>query len=152
MTTTIMTITNMSSNGNYFSQALLPDDWPAETGAPRRRRRSGRRGPPAPQRLCIYIYIYIYIQPHTCIYIYTYRETERDREREICASGGGAEAACRRGTLPLPGGARCGALSHAFHQLSTLLDLCVSSLRRGHANLLRIVPSLTDDPRMESDV
>ena len=26
-----------------------------------------------------------------------------------------------------------------------LLDLCVSSLRRGHANLLCIVPNLTDD-------
>ena len=28
-----------------------------------------------------------------------------------------------------------------------LLDVCVSSLRRGHANLLCIVASLTDDPR-----
>ena len=35
-------------------------------------------------------------------------------------------------------------------QLFTLLDLCVSSLRRGHANLLCIVPILTDDPRRES--
>ena len=36
--------------------------------------------------------------------------------------------------------------------LLTLLDfdLCVSSLRRGHANLLCIVPILTDDPRRES--
>ena len=34
--------------------------------------------------------------------------------------------------------------------LFTLLDLCVSSLRRGHANLLCIVPMLTDDPRRES--
>ncbi len=33
---------------------------------------------------------------------------------------------------------------------STLHDLCVSSLRRGHANLLCIVPILTDDPRRES--
>jgi len=33
--------------------------------------------------------------------------------------------------------------------LFTPLDLCVSSLRRGHANLLCIVPSLTDDPRRE---
>ena len=32
-------------------------------------------------------------------------------------------------------------------KLCTLLDLCVSSLRRGHANLLCIVPILTDDPR-----
>ena len=35
---------------------------------------------------------------------------------------------------------------------STLLDLCVSSLRRGHANLLCIVPILTDDPRRESEM
>ena len=35
-------------------------------------------------------------------------------------------------------------------KLFTLLDLCVSSLRRGHANLLYIVPILTDDPRRES--
>ena len=34
----------------------------------------------------------------------------------------------------------------------TLLDLCVSSLRRGHANLLCIVPILTDDPRRESSM
>ena len=37
-------------------------------------------------------------------------------------------------------------------KLFTLLDLCVSSLRRGHANLLCIVPILTDDPRRESTV
>ena len=34
----------------------------------------------------------------------------------------------------------------------TLLDLCVSSLSRGHANLLCIVPILTDDPRRESEL
>ena len=38
-----------------------------------------------------------------------------------------------------------------IHILFTLLDLCVSSLRRGHANLLCIVPILTDDPRRESN-
>ena len=32
----------------------------------------------------------------------------------------------------------------------TLLDLCVSSLRRGHANLLCVVPVLTDDLRRET--
>ena len=32
----------------------------------------------------------------------------------------------------------------------TLLDLCVSSLRRGHANLLCIIPILKDDSRRES--
>jgi len=35
-------------------------------------------------------------------------------------------------------------------KFSTLPDLSVSSLRRGHANLLCIVPILTDDPRRES--
>ena len=34
----------------------------------------------------------------------------------------------------------------------TLLDLCVSSLRRGHANLLCIVPILTDDLRRGSEI
>ena len=37
-------------------------------------------------------------------------------------------------------------------KLDTLIDLCVSSLRRGRANLLCIVPILTDDPRKESNV
>ena len=37
-------------------------------------------------------------------------------------------------------------------RMFTLLDLCVSSLRRGHANLLCIVPILTDDPRRESKI
>ena len=35
-------------------------------------------------------------------------------------------------------------------KMFALLDLCVSSLCRGHANLLCIVPILTDDPRRES--
>ena len=39
---------------------------------------------------------------------------------------------------------------HTYIHIFTLLDLCVSSLRRGHANLLCIVPILTDDPRRES--
>jgi hypothetical protein len=36
------------------------------------------------------------------------------------------------------------ALTMGKKKLVTLLDLCVSSLRRGHANLLCIVPILTD--------
>ena len=40
--------------------------------------------------------------------------------------------------------------SRMSKKLVTLLDLCVSSLRRGHANLLCIVPILLDDPRRES--
>ena len=35
--------------------------------------------------------------------------------------------------------------------LFTLLDLCMSSLRRGRANILCIVPILRDDPRRESE-
>jgi len=42
-------------------------------------------------------------------------------------------------------------LEPSAKKLFTLLDLCVSSLRRGHANLLCIVPILTDDPRRESN-
>ena len=38
----------------------------------------------------------------------------------------------------------------AEQKIDTLLDLCVSSLRRGHANLLCVVPILTDDLRRES--
>ena len=37
-------------------------------------------------------------------------------------------------------------------KLVSLLDLCVSSLRKGHANLLCIVPILTDDPRKAPNV
>ena len=37
-------------------------------------------------------------------------------------------------------------------KFGTLLDLCVSSLRRGHANLLCIVPILPDVPRRESSM
>ena len=37
-----------------------------------------------------------------------------------------------------------------FKKRFTLFDLCASSLRRCHANLLCIVPILTDDPRRES--
>ena len=36
-------------------------------------------------------------------------------------------------------------------KMFTRLDLTVPSLRRGHANLLCIVPILTDDPRREFD-
>ena len=42
-------------------------------------------------------------------------------------------------------------VSRGQKNLVTLFDLCVSSLRRGHANLLCIVPILTDDPRRESE-
>ena len=34
--------------------------------------------------------------------------------------------------------------------LFTLIDLCVSSLRRAHDNIICIVPIVTDDPRRDS--
>ena len=41
--------------------------------------------------------------------------------------------------------------SHDFGiTMFTLLDVCVPSLRRGHANLLSTVPILMDEPRRES--
>ena len=43
----------------------------------------------------------------------------------------------------------CGSIKK---KLFTLLELCVSSLRRGHANLLCIVPILTDDLRRGSKI
>ena len=85
--------------------------------------------------ICVYIYIYTYI--HIYIYIYIYRERERDR---TVFSSRALRSAC----------AVCRTTNATNSILFTLLDLCVSSLHRGHANLLCIVPILTDDPRRES--
>ena len=41
---------------------------------------------------------------------------------------------------------------HVTPKLFALLDLCASSLRRGHANILRVVEILTDDPRRECNI
>ena len=71
-------------------------------------------------------------------------------------SGGGRGGACfamhthgpqRHGTHASPPTQKA---STRCKRLCTLLDLCVSSLRRGHANLFCIVPILSDDPRRES--
>ena len=40
--------------------------------------------------------------------------------------------------------------SNSLVVLFTILDLFVSSLRRGHANIIGIVPNIMDDPRRES--
>ena len=51
------------------------------------------------------------------------------------------------GSVPPPGGGRgIGGTTNSV----TLLDVCVPSLRRGHDNLLCIVPILSDDLRGES--
>ena len=52
-------------------------------------------------------------------------------------------------TMPHPNAVSESKLALTEEELFTLLDLCVSSLRRSHANLLCIVPILTDDPRRE---
>ena len=71
-------------------------------------------------------------------------------------------AAAARKTCRVVSSASCGckqsthrhtpslAKSSLFKKLGIFLELCVSSLRRGHANLLCIVPILSDDPRRES--
>ena len=77
----------------------------------------------------MYIYIYIYVCIHTYIFVFGFwRAPPAGLTRR------------RSGRAPPPGSSG----------LFTLLDLCVSSLRRGHANVLCIVPILTDDPRRES--
>ena len=59
----------------------------------------------------------------------------------------GSAVGVREGSAAVSGGGGSGEVGK---KLVTLLDLCVSSLRRGHANLLCIVPILTDDLRRES--
>lgn len=56
-----------------------------------------------------------------------------------------------RGTVSMGHASQHEGHMKAGQKIDTLLDLCVSSLRRGHANLLCIVPILTDDPRRESN-
>ena len=67
-----------------------------------------------------HVYIYIYIYIHIHVYMYMWRSRTLSRE---------PSSVCL---------------------LCTLLDLCVSSLSRGHANIIWIGPILTDDPRRES--
>ena len=54
-------------------------------------------------------------------------------------------------TFPAGSSLAIGCICTTPKKLFTLLDLCVSSLRRGHANLLCIVPILTDDLRRGSN-
>ena len=112
--------------------------------------------------LCVYtymcIYIYIYIYTHIYIYIYI----------ALCVR------LCLRFSIPIPASISSLFPFSCLHlqlrlysasdpnpaplvwrvgwkiKMSTLLDVCVSPLRRGHANLLCVVPNSTDDPRRES--
>ena len=78
---------------------------------------------------CLVIYVSLSIYLSLSIYIYIERERYIERDTYI--------------TKQL-------AFARSIDKLFTLLDVCVSSLRRGHANLLFSVPILTDDPRRES--
>ena len=88
--------------------------------------------------LYIYISLYLSLYIHTYIYIYIEREilfhTRSDEYFRARSRGWSRSASHANGTSIL----------------FTLLDLCVSSLRRGHANLLCIVPISKDDPQRES--
>ena len=86
-------------------------------------------------------------------------QIEIERERCLCVSGlygfyPVTIAACQSPKQVCVRGPRVCSCSWeerwGAKKLCTLLDLCVSSLRRGHANLLCIVPILTDDPRRVS--
>ena len=89
--------------------------------------------------LSLYIYIYIYVHicvcvcAYVCIYIYIYIYTHAHTSNSFARNSKKRSRVARYGVSSL------------------LLELCVSSLRRGHANLLCIVPILTDDPRRESN-
>ena len=101
----------------------------------------------------IYIYIYIYMcdgianiycLPHItpAVQIRPGRVQPPLRSGEWSAQGA-------LGSEPWSGSREVGPPTSTNIQLLTLLDLRVSSLRRGRANLLCIVPILTDDPRRE---
>ena len=89
--------------------------------------------------VCMYVCMYVYVCVYIYIYIYMSEALGMRREgRDRRATASTARLLCpiRLPMLPLV--------------MLTLLDLCVSSLRRGHANLLCIVPISMDDPRRES--
>ena len=72
------------------------------------------------------------------------------REATLLPSGQGVGLLSRRSPVQFPEALVHQAGVGGTKNLVTLLDLCVSSLRRGHANLLCIVPILSDDLRRES--
>ena len=102
----------------------------------------------------MYIYIYIYIHV-----IHTYRLSQLDRLfspvhctpaclRAICfAPFRFALNIVKRKNIMIVEKTKEKNETHMEKLAFTLLGLCVPSLRRGHANLLSVVPILMDDPR-----
>ena len=122
----------------------------------------------------IYIYIYIYIHTYTYTYTYTYiyiyiYTVDWDAVDSNCSAGNRLSGFNKRissnnsnwtfwarwgfpiVSSPLPICDSCDERGWVERKLPTLLDVCVPSLRRGHANLPCIAPILTDDPRRESN-
>ncbi len=93
----------------------------------------------------VYIYIARYLQ-HTFKSLFVFKV----RSGAILATRVSRSRLSGR-SEKVPGRPRGQNLPVQVQKIDTLLDLCVSSLRRGHANLLCIVPILTDDPRRESN-
>ena len=89
---------------------------------------------------CLGVYIYIYVYIHTYIHIHTYMY--------ICVYIY-IHISYIYIYIIICVGVCLLCLLYVL-RLFPLLDLCGSSLRRGHANILCIVPILTDDPRRES--
>ena len=90
------------------------------------------------------LYIYIY----TCFRIFVYEALWAQLQHRQYTWQHAFHAAL---------GAHCARISRrgsweSKETKNTLLDLCVSSLRRGHANLLCIVPILADDLRIGSNI
>ena len=122
----------------------------------------------------IWINLFIYTYIYTCFSIFVYEALWAQLQHRQYTQPGSSwrPAACSADVIAarpwvllisshgsMPSMPHLEHTAHAFHDedhgkasqnKNTLLDLCVSSLRRGHANLLCIVPILTDDPRRES--
>ena len=96
--------------------------------------------------VCVHIYIYIYTHVHTYGRVPIFPLHKLDRCIGVCIGvcigmlGEGVLAHARM------------IISTCSKHMFTLLDSCVSSLHRGHANLLCTVPNLTHDARRESSI
>ena len=101
-----------------------------------------------------YVYIHMNVSIHIYIYIYIVLRRRRDRNPQHVASSPVFHSLRVAVYLNIearsPQHVTNYVLFHSCVWLFTLLDSRVSSLHRGHANLLQIVPMSTDDPRRES--
>ena len=112
--------------------------------------------------VCVYIHIYIYIYIHICIYPFRSR-LARSSPPSAGTTFGSVETVLANICIYIYiyiyiiyiyiYNVHYSSIiinAHAYITLFTLLDPCASSVRRGHATLLCVVPMLTDDPRRKS--